>query len=100
MAEFSSTATATMRINGREAHEELNRLKAHAKDLEDAIVKASNAGNKADLSKWKRELKKTRKEIQLCESATTGVENVMRRLDKATPKECCELLSNLYLCFR
>lgn len=95
MAEFNSTATATMRINGREAHEELNRLKAHAKDLEDAIVKASNAGNKADLSKWKRELKKTRKEIQLCESATTGVENVMRRLDRATPKELNRTLSTL-----
>lgn len=95
MAEFNSTATATMRINGREAHEELNRLKAHAKDLEDAIVKASNAGNKADLSKWKRELKKTRKEIQLCESATSGVENVMRRLDRATPKELNRTLSTL-----
>lgn len=95
MAEFNSTATATMRINGREAHEELNRLKAHAKDLEDAIVKASNAGNKADLSKWKRELKKTRKEIQLCESATMGVENVMRRLDRATPKELNRTLSTL-----
>lgn len=95
MSDYNSTATSTVKINGREAIDELDRLKRKAKDLEDAILRATNAGNKADLAKFKREFRSTKAEINRVESAVHGVEAVMRRLDKATPQELKNTLKQL-----
>ena len=73
----------------------LEQLKRQASDLEDKITKAAAAGDKVQLKKFQRELKQTRRQIGQIESATQGVENVLKRLDKASPKELNRTLKEL-----
>ena len=87
MSDINANATVTLTVNGKQAQNMLEQLKRQASDLEDKITKAAAAGDKVQLKKFQRELKQTRRQIGQIESATQGVENVMKRLDKASPKE-------------
>lgn len=87
MADYNSTATSTVYVNGKPAEQELQRLKQRASDLQDAMAKAASAGNKADLKKFRSELTSTRREIKNVENSMHSAEVVMKRLNKATPRE-------------
>lgn len=95
MSDINANATVTLTVNGKQAQNMLEQLKRQASDLEDKITKAAAAGDKVQLKKFQRELKQTRRQIGQIESATQGVENVMRRLDKASPKELSRTLREL-----
>ena len=95
MSNINANATVTLTVNGKQAQDMLDGLKKKSVDLEKAIEKAAKAGNKADLKKLQRELKQTNRQIQQIESATVGVEKVLRNLDRATPKELNRTLSTL-----
>ena len=87
MSDYNSTATSTIYVNGKPAEQELQKLKQRASDLRDAIASAAKAGEKADLKKLINELKQANREIKQVEGAIHSCEVVMKRLDKATPKE-------------
>ena len=95
MSDINANATVTLTVNGKQAQNMLEQLKRQAGDLEDKITKAAAAGDKVQLKKFQRELKQTRRQIGQIESATQGVENVMKRLDKASPKELNRTLKEL-----
>lgn len=95
MSDINANATVTLTVNGKQAQNMLEQLKRQASDLEDKITKAAAAGDKVQLKKFQRELKQTRRQIGQIESATQGVENVMKRLDKASPKELSRTLRKL-----
>lgn len=95
MSDINANATVTLTVNGKQAQNMLEQLKRQASDLEDKITKAAAAGDKVQLKKFQRELKQTRRQIGQIESATQGVENVMKRLDKASPKELNRTLKEL-----
>ena len=95
MSDYQSTATSTIYVNGKPAEDELRKLKERASDLRDAIAAAGKAGNKADLSKFRSELKSTNREIKNVENSIHTAENVMKRLNKATPKELNMALKQL-----
>lgn len=95
MSNINTNATVTLNVNGKEAQATLDGLKKKSQDLEEAIRKAAAAGDKTNLKKLQRELKQTNKQINDIESATMGVERVMRNLDKATPKELQKTLREL-----
>lgn len=95
MSDINANATVTLIVNGKQAQNMLEQLKRQASDLEDKITKAAAAGDKVQLKKFQRELKQTRRQIGQIESATQGVENVMKRLDKASPKELSRTLREL-----
>ena len=95
MSDINANATVTLTVNGKQAQNMLEQLKRQAGDLEDKITKAAAAGDKVQLKKFQRELKQTRRQIGQIESATQGVENVMTRLDKASPKELNRTLKEL-----
>ena len=95
MSDINANATVTLTVNGKQAQNMLEQLKRQASDLEDKITKAAAAGDKVQLKKFQRELKQTRRQIGQIESATLGVENVMKRLDKASPKELSRTLREL-----
>lgn len=95
MSELNTKATVTLNVNGQQAEETLQKLRANALNLESAIAKAAAAGNKTDLKRLRRELTDTKRQIREIESATQQVENVMRHLDKATPKELQKTLATL-----
>lgn len=95
MSDINANATVTLTVNGKQAQNMLEQLKRQASDLEDKIAKAAAAGDKVQLKKFQRELKQTRRQIGQIESATQGVENVLKRLDKASPKELNRTLKEL-----
>jgi len=95
MADYNSTATSTIYVNGKPAEQELQRLKQRASDLRDAMAKAASAGNKADLKKLRNELKLTNREVKNVENSIHSTEIVMSRLNKATPRELQMALKQL-----
>ena len=95
MSDYNSTATSTIYVNGKPAEQELQKLKQRASDLRDAIASAAKAGEKADLKKLRNELKQANREIKQVEGSIHSCEVVMKRLDKATPKELNMALKQL-----
>ena len=95
MSDYTTNATVNLQMNGKEPKQVLEELKQRAFDLQNAIAKAASEGKKADLSKLKKELKTTQRQIKEMESATEQVAEVMKRLDKASPKELQKTLRTL-----
>lgn len=95
MSDINTNATVTLTVNGKQAQDMLDNLKKKSQDLERAIENAAKAGNKADLKRLQKELKQTNRQISQIESATVGVEKVLKNLDKATPKELNKTLYTL-----
>lgn len=95
MSTINANATVTLTVNGKQAQDMLDNLKKKSQDLEKAIEDAAKAGNKADLKRLQKELRQTNRQIAQIESATVGVEKVLKNLDKATPKELNKTLSTL-----
>ena len=95
MSDINTNATVTLTVNGKQAQDMLDNLKRKSQDLEKAIEGAAKAGNKTELKRLQKELKQTNRQIAQIESATVGVEKVLKQLDKATPKELNKTLSTL-----
>lgn len=95
MSNINTNATITLTVNGKQAEDMLLKLKSQAANLEKAIEKAAAAGNKQQLTKLKRELKETNRQISQIENAAKGVEHVLQRLDETSPKELNRTLVQL-----
>ena len=95
MSDINANATVTLTVNGKQAQNMLEQLKKQAVELEDKITRAAAAGDKVQLKRFQRELRQTHRQIAQIESATQGVENVMKRLDQASPKELSRVLREL-----
>ena len=95
MANYSTTANVVLSVNGKQAQKMLATLERDARKLEKQIAKAANAGDKATMKKFQRELTQTNKMIQQLKGSSASVEQVLRRLDKATPKELNRTLKTL-----
>ena len=95
MSSINTNATVTLTVNGKQAQDMLDNLKRKSVDLQKAIEDAAKAGDRAKLTKLRKELKETNRQISQIESATEGVEKVLKNLDKATPKELNKTLATL-----
>ena len=95
MSNINANATVTLTVNGKQAQDMLDNLKRKSQDLEKSIENAAKAGNKAKLTRLQKELRQTNRQISQIESATVGVEKVLKNLDRATPKELNKTLSTL-----
>ena len=95
MSSINTNATVTLTVNGKQAQDMLDNLKKKSQDLKHAIENAAKAGNKVELKRLQKELKQTNRQITQIESATAGVEKVLKNLDRATPKELNKTLTTL-----
>ena len=95
MSDYSTNASVNLTINGQQAEQTLVNLKQAALNLTNEIAKAAAAGDKVTLKKLRRELNDTNRKIREIESATMQVDAVMRRLDKATPRDLQKSLATL-----
>lgn len=95
MANYSTTANVILTVNGKQAQKMLSQLEKDAKRLEQGISKAAKAGDKATMKKLQRELNSTRKTMEQLKGTAFNVDNVLRRLDKASPKELNRTLKSL-----
>lgn len=91
----NNVTTVELNVNGAKAAKTLDDLKARANKLQEAIGKAVSEGNKKGYKELDKELKRVNKEMKAIISTTANVENVMRKLDKASPRELQETLKIL-----
>ena len=95
MANYNSTATVTLTVNGKQAQQVLKNLQQDAAQLERKISAASLAGDKVTMQRLQKELKSVNATMQKLQSQTATVEQVMSRLDRATPRELQKTLRTL-----
>ena len=95
MANYTSTANVVLSVNGKQAQQMLSTLERDAKRLEKQIAAAAKAGDKATMKKLQRELNQTHRLMDQLKGSSASVDNVLRRLDKATPKELNKALRQL-----
>lgn len=90
-----STATTTVYVNGEHAAKTLQQLKRDAMNLRSSLAEAVAAGDTSKAKGLNKSLREVRREIREIESAAQSAETVMRRLDKATPRELRAALRQL-----
>ena len=74
-------------VNGKQAEQELQRLRERADSLKKSLEDAYRAGNGEAAKHFKRELGKTTAELRKMESGTEAVRRTMLQLNKATPAD-------------
>ena len=95
MANYSTTANVVLSVNGKQAQQMLSTLQREAQQLEKKIAKAATAGDKATMRKLQRELSNTNRMINQLQGSAATADQVLRRLDKASPKELNKTLKTL-----
>ena len=95
MAHYTSTANVVLSVNGKQAQQMLSTLQREAQNLEKKIAKAATAGDKATMRKLQRELSNTNRMITQLQGSAATADQVLRRLDKASPKELNKTLKTL-----
>jgi hypothetical protein len=95
MSNYASNATITLSVNGKQAQNMLKQLQSEAAVLAQKIDKAATAGDKATMKKLQRELNSTNRAIRQIQTSAKNVDDVLRRLNTATPKELNSTLRTL-----
>ncbi len=95
MANYNTSANIVLTVNGKQAEKMLSSLEKDAKRLETQLAKAASAGDKASMKKLQRELNATKRTMEQLKGSAFDVDKVLRRLDKATPKELNRALKQL-----
>lgn len=86
--------TVETRINGKQAKAELAEMQQRCKDLQKAYTDAAKAGDKSAKNIYK-ELKTARQELRQMQRDVVNVDNVLKNLSKASPKELSTTLRTL-----
>lgn len=95
MSDYTTNTTVNLQVNGQQAAETLANLRKRAADLQNEIAKTAAAGDKVQLKKLRREFNDVNRQIKQIESSTMQAENVLRRLERATPSELNKALQTL-----
>lgn len=83
----TNTTTVRVQINGKDAEQELQRLKQEVESLRTAFIKAGEAGDRAMAEKFRKEVVKTESKIRQMESGVKACQRVFAQLDKASPAD-------------
>ena len=95
MSNYNTSANIVLTVNGKQAEKMLSSLEKDAKRLETQLAKAASAGDKASMKKLQRELNATKRTMEQLKGSAFDVDNLLRRIDKATPKELNRALKQL-----
>ena len=66
MSNYETSASIVLEVNGKNAEERLKALRQRAEDLDNALARARNSGDKIEMNKLQMELKKANIEIRGC----------------------------------
>ena len=83
----NNSVSVSVRINGKDAENELSRLKQEVDSLRTAFIKAGEAGDRAMAEKFRKEVVKTEAKIRQMESGVKACQRVFAQLDKASPAD-------------
>ena len=92
---LTTNATVVIAMNGKQANETMRKLEENAKNLRDKFEKAKAAGDTVSMAKLKAELSKVEGQLKLLTTNTVQVEEVLKNLDKAKPKDLQKALATL-----
>ena len=95
MANYNTTASVVLTVNGKQAKQMLNQCEKEAEKLRKKIDAAAKAGDKASMKKFQRELNSVNKTMEQLRGSAATTEAILTRLDKATPKELNKALKQL-----
>ena len=83
----NNSVSVSVSINGKDAENELSRLKQEVESLRTAFIKAGEAGDRAMAEKFRKEVVKTESKIRQMESGVKACQRVFAQLDKASPAD-------------
>ena len=95
MANYNTHAQVTITVNGRQANQMMADLEKRSKSLTKAMEAANKAGDKEKLKTLSRELRQVNDAMAKLRGSTATAEEVLKRLDSATPKELNKALREL-----
>lgn len=94
--DINSRAHVELSINGRKAASTLDELRGKAALLKNKITEATEAGKPPkEIAAMRKEFEQTAKQVQQCQTELGAVNDVLRRLDSASPKELNRTLRTL-----
>ena len=97
MANYSTSANIVLTVNGKQAQQQFALCQKEAERLREKIDKAAQAGDKASMKKFQRELNSVNKTMDQLRGTAASTESVLAKLDKASPKELNKALKELKL---
>ncbi|MEI7594513.1 MAG: phage tail tape measure protein [Bacteroidota bacterium] len=81
MANRNETATSTVILDGKQAEDELKKLKERSKELRQELVMLGQANDKAGFDKKEKELKLVNTQMRQLKGEVLSVENVLKNLN-------------------
>lgn len=94
MSDYTTKATVDLDVNGEKAKQAIAEQRVLVENLRKAYAKAKAEGEES-AKPLEKEYKKARRELKSMEDATLNVASVLKRLDRATPKELKTALRQL-----
>lgn len=94
---ITTRATINLSVNGADAFKRLDELRDRSKRLKEEITRLESApgNNSARLSKLRQQFADVSRELNRCQTEVGRVNDVMRRLDSASPKDLNAALRTL-----
>jgi len=87
MSDYTTNSTVNLSINGKEVEEKLDKYQKQLVELRKKAQRAAELGDKGTLQKTQKEIVKVENQMRKLRMATANVEDTLRNLDKATPKQ-------------
>lgn len=87
MSDYTTNSTVNLSINGKEVEEKLDKYQKQLVELRKKAQRAAELGDKGTLQKTQKEIVKVENQMRKLRTATANVEETLRNLDKATPKQ-------------
>ena len=95
MSDYTTNSTVNLSINGKEVEEKLDKYQKQLVELRKKAQRAAELGDKGTLQKTQKEIVKVENQMRKLRTATANVEDTLRNLDKATPKQLKKDLQTL-----
>lgn len=95
MSDYTTNSTVNLSINGKEVEEKLDKYQKQLVELRKKAQRAAELGDKGTLQKTQKEIVKVENQMRKLRTATANVEDTLRNLDKATPKQLKQDLKTL-----
>lgn len=87
MARHIDSATIQLIVNGSQPAQKIKELTKYGEDLRKKLSEATKIGDLKEMARLRKEIAKNDAELKNMLSSTQRIENAMRQLDKATPKD-------------
>lgn len=88
-------ATVIVDVNGQLAEEKIQKLQTRASNLRDALAEAYKVNDAKLVKKLEAELKSTNAELRTLQKNAVNIDQVMKNLSTAGPKELRKTLNNI-----